>query len=140
MQAEAVLERDDAAKISVRQRRGLSGRRAYESGLSAEQRIAQDYERRGLTIARRRWRGAGGEIDLITRNGEEVIFVEVKQSRDLHRAAERLSLRQMRRVYASAEQFLAGEPAGQLTPSRFDVALVDGAGRFEIIENAFGLV
>ncbi len=110
----------------------------YHAGLSAEQRIAQDYERRGFVVARRRWRGAAGEIDLITRDGNDLVFVEVKQSRSIARAAERLDRRQMARIYASAEQFLAGEPDGQLTNVRFDVALVDQAGAFEIIENAFG--
>ncbi len=112
---------------------------SYHAGLSAEQRIAQDYERRGFVVARRRWRGTGGEIDLITRNSEGVVFIEVKQSRTFARAAERLSRRQMDRIYASAAQFLAGEPGGQLTNARFDVALVDQVGQFEIIENAFGL-
>ena len=110
----------------------------YQAGVSAELRIAQDYERRGFAVARRRWRGPGGEIDLITRDGDGLVFVEVKKSRSIARAAERLSGRQMARIYASAEQFLAGEPAGQLTPCRFDVALVDDTGAFEIIENAFG--
>jgi len=110
----------------------------YHSGISAEQRIAQDYERRGFTVARRRWRGAGGEIDLITRDADGLVFVEVKQSRSFARAAERLSGRQMARIYASAEQYLAGEPDGQLTNVRFDVALVNDVGAFEIIENAFG--
>lgn len=110
----------------------------YHAGLSAEQRIAQDYERRGFVVARRRWRSTAGEIDLITRDGEDLVFVEVKQSRSIARAAERLSRRQMARIYASAEQFLATEPGGQLTNVRFDVALVDHAGAFEIIENAFG--
>ena len=110
----------------------------YHAGVSAEQRIAQDYERRGFAITRRRWRGTGGEIDLITRDADGLVFVEVKQSRDFVRAAERLGSRQMARIYASAEQFLAGEPNGQLTNVRFDVALVNDAGAFEIIENAFG--
>jgi putative endonuclease len=110
----------------------------YHAGLSAEQRIAQDYERRGFVVARRRWRGAGGEIDLITRNSDGLVFIEVKQSRTIARAAERLNRRQMGRICASAEQFMAGEPDGQLTNVRFDVALVDQAGKFEIIENAFG--
>jgi len=110
----------------------------YHAGLSAEQRIAQDYERRGFVVARRRWRGSAGEIDLITRDGDDLVFVEVKQSRSIAQAAERLNRRQMARIYASAEQFLAGEPKGQLTNVRFDVALVDHAGAFEIIENAFG--
>ncbi|MEX3313639.1 YraN family protein [Sulfitobacter sp. PS-8MA] len=115
------------------------GRLAYHAGLAAEQRIAQDYERRGFAVARRRWRGQAGEIDLILRDGAALIFVEVKQSRSFARAAESLSQRQMQRIYQSAEEFLAGEPAGSLTEVRFDVALVDGQGGTEIIENAFGL-
>ncbi len=111
---------------------------SYHAGLAAEQRIAQDYERRGFVVARRRWRGAAGEIDLITRDGDDLVFVEVKKSRTIARAAERLSRRQMTRIYAAAEQFLAGEPDGQLSNVRFDVALVDQAGTIEIIENAFG--
>ncbi|MCF6233355.1 MAG: YraN family protein [Rhodobacteraceae bacterium] len=110
----------------------------YYGGLSAEQRIAQDYERRGFAVARRRWRGDAGEIDLITRDANGLVFVEVKKSRSIARAAERLGARQMARIYASASQFLAGEPDGQLTNVRFDVALVDHTGAFEIIENAFG--
>jgi len=114
------------------------GLMAYHGGHAAEQRIAQDYERRGFSVARRRWRGAGGEIDLIIRNAEGLVFVEVKKSRNFARAAESLRPQQMARIYASAEQYLAGEPDGQLTNVRFDVALVDASGAFEIIENAFG--
>lgn len=115
------------------------GQLAYHAGLSAEACIAQDYQRRGFEIAQQRWRGKSGEIDLILRDGTGLIFVEVKQSRCLARAAESLRPRQMRRIYAAAEEYLAQEPAGSLTPVRFDVALVDGQGRSEIIENAFGL-
>ena len=64
------------------------GRMAYHAGIAAENRIAQDYERRGFAIARRRWRGRAGEIDLILRDGAALIFVEVKQSRSFARAAE----------------------------------------------------
>ncbi|MFV0512985.1 MAG: YraN family protein [Jhaorihella sp.] len=119
--------------------KALRGRMAYMAGEAAEQCVARDYERRGFSVARRRWRGPGGEIDLITRDGDGLVFVEVKQSRDFARAAERVSRRQMDRICASAEQFLAGEPAGSLSNVRFDVALVNGAGAVRIIENAFGL-
>ena len=114
------------------------GQMAHHGGAAAEHRIAQDYERRGFTVARRRWRGTGGEIDLITRDATGLVFVEVKQSRSFACAAERLSQRQMRRLCAAAEEFLAGEPLGALTNVRFDVALVDSRGFYEIIENAFG--
>lgn len=121
--------------IGVRHYRGKT---AFHAGVAAENRIAQDYERRGFAIARRRWRGKGGEIDLVIRDGAALIFVEVKQSRDFARAAQSLSARQMQRIYQSAEEYLAQEPNGSLTDVRFDVALVDGSGATQIIENAFG--
>lgn len=117
--------------------RVLRGRMAHHAGDAAEQQIAQDYERRGFAIAARRWRGSAGEIDLITRDGDGLVFVEVKKSRDFARAAEHLSPRQMQRISDTAAEFLAGEPDGQMTNVRFDVALVDSVGRYQILENAF---
>lgn len=114
------------------------GRMSYHAGLSAELQVAQDYERRGFEIAHSRWRGAGGEIDLITRNANGLVFVEIKKSHDFSRAAEGLKQKQMARLYATAEEFLAGEPNGPDTDVRFDVALVNGVGELQIIENAFG--
>jgi len=120
---------------AARRDRGL---RAHLSGAAAEARIAEDYERRGFSIVRRRWRGASGEIDLIARKGAGVIFIEVKSARDIATAADRLGTRQMERLCLAAAEFLEGEPAGQLTEARFDVALVDGQGAYQIVENAFG--
>lgn len=114
------------------------GAMAYQAGIAAENRIAQDYERRGFALASRRWRGKSGEIDLILRDGAGLIFVEVKQARDFDRAASSLSARQMRRICQAAEEFLGSEPSGSLTQMRFDVALVDAQGQTQIIENAFG--
>lgn len=114
------------------------GQMAYHGGMAAEQTIAQDYERRGFELASRRWRGQGGEIDLVLRDGANLIFVEVKKARDFACAAASLSARQMQRIYLAAEEFLAGEPNGSLTEVRFDVALVDNYGQTQIIENAFG--
>lgn len=117
----------------------MSGALAYHGGLAAEDRVAALYERGGREIAARRWRGSGGEIDIVARDGDSVIFVEVKKSRTFSAAAERLSRRQMERIYASASEFIEGEPRGQATEVRFDVALVDSVGRIDIVENAFGL-
>ncbi|MGJ8628023.1 MAG: YraN family protein [Sulfitobacter sp.] len=121
--------------VNVRHHRGQV---AFHAGVAAENSVAQDYERRGYTVASKRWRGKGGEIDLVIRDGAGLIFVEVKKSRDFARAATSLSARQMQRIYASAEEYLDQEPNGSLTDVRFDVALVDGSGETRIIENAFG--
>ncbi len=111
---------------------------SYHAGQAAEEQVASEYERRGFSIAHRRWRGAGGEIDLIARNADGVVFIEVKKSTSFETAAARISRRQMDRIYTSAAQFLETEPDGQLTNARFDAALVDASGAVQIIENAFG--
>jgi putative endonuclease len=114
----------------------MSGALAWHSGYAAEEIVARDYARRGHRTADRRWRGTGGEIDLIAEDGAGLIFIEVKKARTHAEAAERLSRRQIDRIHASAAEYLGRMPRGQLTDCRFDVALVDAGGRVEIIENA----
>ncbi len=115
----------------------MSGLVSYRAGLAAEEAVARLYARSGRPVAATRWRGEGGEIDLIARDGAEVIFIEVKQAKTHAWAAERVSPRQVQRIMSAASEFLAGEPDGQGTAVRFDVALVDGQGHIEIVENAF---
>ncbi len=67
-----------------------------------------------------------------------LVFVEVKKSQTFDSAAARISKRQIDRICASAAQYLAQEPGGQLTNVRFDAALVDATGAVQIVENAFG--
>ena len=113
------------------------GRLAFHSGHAAEQAVARHYDRQGTPITATRWRGTAGEIDLVAREGPGLVFIEVKKADTHAEAAWRLSRRQMDRICAAASEFLAGEPAGQMTEARFDVALVDAQGRVEIIRDAF---
>lgn len=114
----------------------MSGTVAYHGGLAAEDAVARHYAASGHVVAARRWRSAAGEIDLIFRKGDAVVFVEVKRAKDISRAAERLGAPQMARILRAAEIFLGGEPRGTDTDARVDVALVDGTGRIAVIENA----
>lgn len=115
----------------------MTGLVSYHAGKCAEDQVAQLYQRSGRPVVARRWRGISGEIDVIARDGAEIIFIEVKKSRTHAEAAEHLSQRQMQRICLTASEFLGGEPAGQDTLMRFDVALVDAVGRIEILQNAF---
>ena len=117
-------------------RRQRQGGQAYHAGRTAEAIVERHYEQAGRSICARRWRGTAGEIDLVARDGAEVIFIEVKHSRTHASAAEQLSGRQISRLLQAASEYIGSEPAGQLTQMRFDLALVDGQGRIEIIENA----
>lgn len=118
--------------------RRQQGHTNYHAGLAAEAIVARDYLARGQDIAAQRWHGQYGEIDLVVREGDRVVFTEVKKSRTHDSAAHRLTQRQMRRLCAAASEFLEGEPRGSLTEMRFDLATVDQAGTVRIIENAFG--
>jgi len=118
--------------------RAIRGQANFHAGMAAEDIVARDYEQRGRRVAHRRWRGAGGEIDLIAREGDRVVFVEVKKSGTHDAAIARLGPRQIERLCRAAEEFIGGEPRGSLTEMRFDLALVDGRGAVRIVENAFG--
>ncbi|HCP81817.1 MAG TPA: hypothetical protein DIT67_09585 [Octadecabacter sp.] len=120
--------------MNTRQSRGLT---SYHAGLAAEDIVAQSYARAGHRVLAKRWRGSCGEIDLVSQDGEGVIFIEVKKSRSHAQAATHLTRRQMDRIYGAGSEFLATQPRGQLTDVRFDLALVDEAGRVDVIENAF---
>lgn len=114
------------------------GQRAYLSGLSAEAAVARLLERRGHVLIAQRWRGRGGEIDQIYRDGNVHVFVEVKKARSFDAALRSLREAQMLRIHAAASEYLGTTPDGQLSEVRFDLALVDQTGQIRIIENAFG--
>jgi putative endonuclease len=120
--------------MNAKQQRGQT---AYHAGMAAEDIVAQRYVRCGRVVLAKRWRGSAGEIDLVAREGDMIVFVEVKKSRSHALAATRLTRRQMDRIYGAGSEFLATQPGGQLTDVRFDLALVDEMGRIKVIENAF---
>ena len=115
-----------------------TGRMADLSGRFAEESTARLLESRGLRVLHRRWRGKSGEIDLICRDGDCYVFVEVKQSRTHEEAAARLLRAQQVRIGNAASEFCASQPEGLNSEMRFDVALVDALGQIDILENAFG--
>ena len=116
----------------TRQKRGLT---SYHAGKAAEDIVARVYARNGQETLAKRWRGSAGEIDLIAQNGAGVIFIEVKKSKTHALAVQRITPRQLERIYGAGAEFLSSMPNGQLTDVRIDVALVDEVGRVNVIEN-----
>jgi len=114
------------------------GKRAYLSGQAAEAGVIRAYAARGVAVLHSRWRGQGGEIDLILRDAEAYVFCEVKKAATLDLAMARLRPAQARRIVEAASEYLGQTPEGQLASVRFDLATVDGSGAVEINENAFG--
>ena len=115
--------------------RHVQGLANYNDGLAAEDAVARLYAHRGCDIVARRWRGQGGEIDLICRDAEGYVFVEVKKSRSFDAAAAHLSFDQLHRIALAGEEYIGTEADDPLTPMRLDLAMVNDAGRVETLEN-----
>lgn len=109
------------------------------AGAAAESLAAEFLESRGLVIAARNYRCRFGEIDLIAREGETVVFVEVRRrtSEAYGGAAESITPAKRRRLLATARHYLVR--ARGTAPCRFDAVLIRGEPpRVDWIRNAFG--
>ena len=106
-----------------------TGRRtaAQCAGSMAEDKAARLLERHGLAIIARNYRTRLGEIDLVARDGDVLVFVEVRMraSDRYGGAAETITPGKRRRIESAARHFLAG--LGREPPCRFDVVTVSGA-------------
>ncbi len=79
---------------------------------------------KGYRIAARRWRSAAGEIDIVARRGNLLIFVEVKARPTFDDAAYSVTPRQQRRIAAAAAIWLAEHASDAGRDMRFDAILV----------------
>ena len=117
--------------------RRARGAVSYQAGRSAEDQVARAYIRRGARLVAERWRGRGGEIDLILEDRDGLVFVEVKRARTHDAAVARVTPRQVARLYRAVEEYMGSLESGTCPDLRFDVATVDAAGEIAIRPNAF---
>ncbi len=108
----------------------------HATGLAAEILAAERLEADGWTILARRLRTGAGELDLVAERNGMLAFIEVKRRPTLASAAAALSVRQQSRLLGAAEAALAAHPEWNHASIRFDVVLVDGAGRVRRIQDA----
>lgn len=110
---------------------------ATARGREGERMAARWYEDGGAVVLCMNYRVAGGEIDLIVRDGDEIAFVEVKAraSADFGAPEEAVTPAKQRRICKAALQY-AQENGLMDAPLRFDVCAIL-AGRISVIKNAF---
>lgn len=120
----------DRGRLS-RARRGGDNNRA---GVAAEDAVARRYVREGGAVIARRWRGPEGEIDLVVRERDMLVFVEVKRRRRPI-VDDPVGEAQWRRLEATALRYMLGAETGD-APMRFDFALVGADGAVEVTRNA----
>ena len=109
------------------------------TGTSYERKAAEYLEQQGLVILKHNYRCRQGEIDLIARDKEYLVFVEVKY-RSQNRAGYSLDAvnpAKQKKISKVARYFLAAEYHCTEIPCRFDVIGIDG-GCPHWIKDAFG--
>ena len=99
-------------------------------GDAAEKRACSHLEGAGFTIVERNFRTTGGEIDIVARKGDTLVFVEVRSRRDADFGTpeESVTPAKRRRIVTAARQYLSNVPPSTWREARFDVIAIEGSG------------
>ena len=108
-------------------------------GAAAETTACTALVQDGFTILGRRLRTKVGEVDIVAATATLLVFVEVKARPTLAGAAASLGSRQQTRLMQAAEYLLGEHPGWARDETRFDLVIVDAAGRIRRIADAFRL-
>jgi len=97
---------------------------AFRTGLSAESRAAAYLMAKGYRILAKRFRTPYGEIDLVARKRNMIVFIEVKARASLDEAAYAVTPRQQARIIDAAQGWLMAHPEHAEFELRFDAMLI----------------
>jgi putative endonuclease len=110
--------------------------RTYDKGLAGESRAVSYLLQKGYALVHKRYRAPGGEADLIMRDGDTLVFVEVKL-RYTGSAGDGLmavTKKKQRSIVKTALYYLAEHDHDG--PVRFDV-IEETAGGIRHVKDAF---
>ena len=114
---------------------------SYDRGLRAERWAGLIMRAKGFQIVRTRYKAQGGEVDLICRKQDLLVFLEVKYRTTLEDALWSITPRNQARIVAAASHFIANEPDDSIVTYQFDVmAFAKGKGpkpQWQHVEAAF---
>lgn len=114
-----------------------------DSGKAAEQVAAQFLQQHGLNLLETNYRCRFGEIDLIMRDGQVIVFVEVRLrgNASFGGAAASITHSKQKKLTRTAEHYLMhhGSAACRFDAVLFDAALSDGLApqHVEWVRDAF---
>ncbi len=112
-------------------------------GRRSEDLAARHLKKLGYTILERNFKTARGEIDLVARHGQVVVFIEVKarHSDRFGHPAEAVTPVKQRKLSMAGLEYLKLKGLEEAS-ARFDVVTIDAGtrpARIEVIANAFDL-
>ena len=105
-------------------------------GRDAEELAERYLSRHGLMPVMRNYRCRRGEIDLVMRDADTLVFVEVRRrtSHAFGGGVASVDSRKRTRIVAAAEHYLMMKRIGDERPCRFDVVAIDGRSPRTTIE------
>ncbi|MFZ0870262.1 MAG: YraN family protein [Rhodanobacter sp.] len=98
------------------------------AGDSFEQRACGELERAGLRLLTRNYTTRHGELDLVMREGDTVVFVEVRYRKSASHgdAAASVTTSKQGKLIQAAQHWLVAHPQHARRACRFDVVTYDG--------------
>ena len=98
------------------------------AGDDFERRACDELERAGLKLLVRNYSTRHGELDLVMRDGDTVVFVEVRYRKSASHgdAAASVTAGKQSRLILAAQHWLAAHPQHARRTCRFDVVSYDG--------------
>jgi putative endonuclease len=110
-----------------------------QSGQKSEAIAAEFLQRNGLTLVTENFRGPQGEIDLIMRDKDYLVFIEVRMrnDQDFGLSVETINKSKQSRIIQTALYYLVQENLLDKTFCRFDVIGMGKDQQIEWIQNAF---
>lgn len=108
-------------------------------GSQAESLAARTVSEAGLKIIQQNFNSRFGEIDLICRSGNELVFIEVRyRSNSAYGgAAASVTAAKQKKITKAAQYFILTNPALGSLFMRFDVIAIDAGNSIEWIKGAF---
>lgn len=110
---------------------------AFRLGISAESRAAFFLITKAYRIVARRFKTPFGEVDIVARRRNDLVFIEVKAREAFDDAVEAVTDRSKQRIVAAAEFWLARHPQDAERAIRFDVIVMVPGKLPRHIVNAF---
>jgi putative endonuclease len=111
--------------------------KAYERGARLEKLAALYLQIKGYKILKIRYKTPMGEIDIVARRKNTLVFVEVKGRGQLTNALESVTLRNRARVEQAARHFIAAHPQFINFDMRFDAVVFAPPFTFRHLDNAW---
>ena len=98
----------------------------YELGKRGEEEAVKYLEQKGFFIMHRNWHSGRKELDIVARDGEEVVFIEVKTRRNTNFGLpeDAIDYKKIRHIVTSADAYIRRYAVD--LPIRFDIITIVG--------------